>query len=164
MDLARLVPATPVDRQIIWPLWHACAQDPQTRWNSAYPTEAILDADLESGCLYALRYRHMVTGSVPIQPADPLQGLGYPFAPCVHPASLTRLCIQPALWRQGLGSDLLSLSEQQAMAAGADALHLLCDAENTAGLALFLRAGYVRVCRTVRSGDVLTVLEKSLTP
>ena len=164
MDDCLLTQAAATERRMIWNLWHACAQETETRWNDAYPTPALLDADLAGGCLYAMRYHYAITGSVTLQAADSLQGQGYPFAPCAKPVMLTRLCILPVLWRQGLGSALLAMAEQRAREGGADCVQLLCDVNNAAGLALFARAGYARVCRTEQAGDALAVLEKLLHP
>ena len=101
-------------------------------------------------------------GSVSLPPADVIERQGYPFEPCGRAVMLTRLCVLPALWRQGHGACLLRLAEAQAARGGAGGLHILCDVRNATGLALFAAGGYREVCRATLYGDHFSVREKRL--
>lgn len=157
-----LDPAAPGDRDAVWDVWHACARDETTCWNDDYPTPAVLDADIAAGRLYVFRHDGQVIGSATLMPPVDIHRQGYPFAPCRQPIQLTRLCIHPGRARRGLGAALLQHAEALAAAQGADAVHLLCDVNNRAGLALFTRAGYAEVCRATLYGDSFSVREKRL--
>ncbi len=163
MENLTLALATEESREAIWAVWHACAQHPDTCWEDAYPTPADMADDLAHGWLYAFRQDGRVVGSVSLPPADIIEKQGYPFEPCGPAVMLTRICIEPALWRKGLGGALLGLAEAQARRLGAGGLHILCDVRNTAGIALFASAGYQEVCRASLFGDHFSVREKLLT-
>ena len=164
MENLTLALATEEDREAIWAVWHACALHPDTCWEEAYPTPALLAEDLTKGWLYVFLQDGHVVGSVSLPPADIIEKQGYPFEPCGPAVMLTRICVAPALWRHGLGGALLRLAEAQAARLGAGGLHILCDVRNTAGLALFASAGYQEVCRATLWGDHFSVREKRLTP
>lgn len=159
-----LTPATPGDRDAVWAVWHACARDESTCWNDEYPTPAVLEQDMAAGHLYVFRHEGQVVGSATLMLPVDIQRQGYPFAPCERPIQLTRLCIHPGKARRGLGAILLQHAEALAAGLGADAVHLLCDVNNRAGLSLFTRAGYVEVCRATLYGDSFSVREKALSP
>jgi GNAT superfamily N-acetyltransferase len=156
--------ATEADREAAWTVWHACAQSPETCWNDAYPTPDVLGEDLANGWLYILRQNGAVVGSVTLMPADAIDRQGYPFAPCGQVLMLTRACVAPQKWRQGLGKALLQHAEEHAAGLGIGGLRLLCDVRNAAGLALFASAGYREVCRATLFGDFFSVREKRLPP
>lgn len=164
MENTSLKQASAQDQQTVWTIWHACAMEESTCWQDDYPTPAILSDDLTHGWLYLLLWEGHPVGSVTLALDDVLRGQGYPFAPCVAPLLLTRLCVEPARWRRGLGKRLLSLAEAQAAQLGADALHLLCDVRNNPATALFTSSGYTRVCIATLWGDHFTVFEKRLCP
>ncbi len=162
MPACTLTPAAPGDRDAVWAVWHACARDGSTCWNDEYPTPAVLEQDMAAGRLYVFHCEGQVVGSATLMPPVDIQRQGYPFAPCACPIQLTRLCIHPGRARRGLGALLLRHAEALAAQHGADAVHLLCDVNNRAGLALFARAGYAEVCRATLYGDSFSVREKRL--
>ena len=154
--------AAETDQADVWALWRACAADPRSCWNEAYPTEAILKTDLLNGWLYVFREDDHLIGSSTLMETDDLERCGFPFAETEAISVLTRLCVQPALQKQGYGSLLLTHTEDQAVRKGARAIHLLCDVRNAAALALYARGGYRRVCEAHLYGDHFFVHEKLL--
>ena len=162
MKKQTFLPAAETDKADVWALWRACAADPNSCWNEAYPTEAILHIDLLNEWLYIMREEGRLIGSSTLMETDDLERCGFPFAETEAIAVLTRLCIQPALQRQGYGSLLLTHTENRATKKGARAIHLLCDVRNAAALALYARGGYRRVCEAHLYGDHFFVHEKLL--
>ena len=162
MKKQTFLPAAETDKADVWALWCACAADPRSCWNEAYPTEAILKTDLLNGWLYVFREDDRLIGSSTLMETDDLERCGFPFAETEAISVLTRLCVQPALQKQGYGSLLLTHTEDQAVRKGARAIHLLCDVRNAAALALYARGGYRRVCEAHLYGDHFFVHEKLL--
>ena len=162
MEKPPFYPASDADLEDVWALWRACAADPRSCWNEAYPTETILKTDLLNGWLYVFREGGRLIGSSTLMETDDLEKCGFPFLETAAIAVLTRLCVQPALQGQGNGSRLLAHTEAQAAQKGALAIHLLCDVRNAAALALYARGGYRRVCEAHLYGDHFFVHEKLL--
>ena len=162
MKKQTFLPAAKSDAEDVWALWRACAADPRSCWNEAYPTEAILHTDLLNGWLYILREDDRLIGSCTLMETDDLEKCGFPFSETEAIAVLTRLCVQPSLQGRGYGSQILTCTEAQALRKGAKAVHLLCDVRNTAALALYARGGYRRVCQAHLYGDHFFVHEKLL--
>ncbi len=160
MTVKKLRPAEAGDSAAVWALWRACAARDECLWNDDYPTEAFLKHDMENGFLYVLDGESGLVGTVTLMPTDDLEKQGYPFRERERVAVLTRIGVQPALWRKGEGSALLALAETEAARRGAEAMHLLCDVRNVPGLALFARAGYRKICEASLYGDRFFVLEK----
>ena len=163
MEARQFRPAAAGDRAAVWALWSACAADERCLWNADYPTEAYLKQDLGNGWLHVLLEDGRLIGAVTLMPPGTVERQGFPFAEAEPIAELTRLCVQPPLWRRGVGGALLALTEAYAASGGARAIHLLCDVRNAPALALFARSGYREVCRASLYGDRFSVREKLLT-
>ena len=150
------------DKSDVLSLYRACADRTGTCWTNDYPNEEFLDVDIQNQWLYIAEQDGEIVGAASLMPTDDIETIGLPFDETQRVCVLTRLCVSPVLQGHGNGSALLALAEQQALANGARAVHLLCDLDNVKARAMYLRAGYVEKGRPTLYGSEYFAYERIL--
>jgi ribosomal protein S18 acetylase RimI-like enzyme len=134
------------------------------QWDEQYPDAKILKADIDSGCSFvALEDGQIFAVFVINQTGDPEYEEGHWRYPHAAFAVIHRLCLHPAYWGRGTGTQLMLAAEGLIRAMGLETVRLDAFSQNPPALQLYRRLGYQQVgFVTFRKGKFF-LFEKKLT-
>jgi ribosomal protein S18 acetylase RimI-like enzyme len=116
------------------------------QWDERYPDEKIIREDIDSGCAYLCMLDGQIASVFVLnQLCDPEYADGNWRYPHASFAVIHRLCVSPAFWGQGMGTQTMLAAESIAQSMNLETMRLDAFAQNPAALALYKRLGYGRV-------------------
>ena len=152
--------AKPQDLASLISLYRACGahllSQGYPNWGDFYPSEALVEADLEAGAIYWVRLSGAPLGAFSLDDkAPPL------YAPVAwqhqgQAAYLHRLAVQPRHQHKGLGAWLLAQAETLALAQGAWLMRLDIYADNQGLQGFYEKAGYRSTGHYIELGEPWT--------
>ena len=134
-----------------------------TDWDEFYPNRELIDEDIESGALWALREGGTILATISLLKEDFESGLDAGWTD-VHSCILARLCVDPALQGRGVGAEMMRLVTGEAARQGYRATRHLASVNNPAALHLYRKLGYRELGRVVFEDMDFIAFEKLIDP
>jgi ribosomal protein S18 acetylase RimI-like enzyme len=133
------------------------------QWDSIYPTEADLRADIESGTLtIGVTDDDIAVIYVINKNFDEQYKNGNWQYPDSDFRIIHRLCVSPEYQHKGIAAKSLSHIENELRSSGADSIRLDVFTENPYALKLYKNAGYKEVGQAVWRKGIFLLMEKQL--
>ena len=134
------------DMAEIMALYHSLMGTPGCTWNTEYPTEEIVAADIENGSLYVLRNESdRIIAVAAAGVSDELEALSWGLN---KPCDLARIGVSPEMQCQGVGTIILRNVVDAVKARGFDGIRMLVSKTNPAALALYDKNRFQRCGET----------------
>lgn len=132
--------ATQADRDDVMYVYKACIGTPGCTWSADYPSQAQMDNDIKNGCLFCYKRRGRIIGVVTLGRFGELDGIRVAWSSAKRHCELARIGVFPH--GNGIGTQLLRRTIQEAHRVGYDSIRILVSPENKPALALYSRAGF----------------------
>jgi GNAT superfamily N-acetyltransferase len=145
-DLA-IDPATFADIDSLLALVGACVCHMRSQnidqWDEAYPSHAIIKADVVAGSAFVARRGEDVVGVIVLDQHQEREYAAVPWLFVEEPVVVVhRLMVRPDVEGQGLARALMAFAERRACAAGYSSLRLDAFTGNPRAIRLYERLGY----------------------
>jgi ribosomal protein S18 acetylase RimI-like enzyme len=114
------------------------------QWDDIYPSEAILNADIESQQMYLIEIEGPVAGLIVINEDQSPEYASVAWEYGGRALVVHRLTIHPDFQRHKLASYLMDFAEERAAAENYDCIRLDAFTRNPAAFALYENRGYRR--------------------
>jgi ribosomal protein S18 acetylase RimI-like enzyme len=113
------------------------------QWDNIYPDRAVIDSDVQSGCLFVFRDGESIAGAIVL---NEIQSPEYTTVnwrlPDPRPLVIHRLCVRPDWQSKGAGRQLMDFAENFAATNGYASIRLDTYTGNPRAVALYERRGY----------------------
>ena len=135
------------------------------QWDEVYPNKANVEEDLQNGELYVARAGGKIAGIITLnRESDPAYQTGNwsytgPDYRVVH-----RLCVAADMQGQGIGGQIMRLTEDMLVQSGVKSLRLDVFSQNPHSLRLYEKLGYHAVGEALWRKGLFYLMEKNIAP
>jgi ribosomal protein S18 acetylase RimI-like enzyme len=114
------------------------------QWDRIYPSDAIVQCDIESGAMYVSETDHSITGAMAIDESQPDEYSSIPWRYGGRVLVVHRLVVNPEFQGEGVASGLMDFAERFAASSGYDTIRLDAFAHNPIANVLYSGRSYGR--------------------
>lgn len=114
-------------------------------WDDEYPNRSVAEEDIGEDGLFALEREGKIIAAATMREHDELDDLPFSWTTGVLSCALMRLCVDPVLQGQGIGTQMMGRITQEARNHGYGVTRLMSAKANRASTAIYRYLGYREV-------------------